>query len=222
MQLYHGSKNIIEKPIYAFGKTTNDYGQGFYCTKEIALAKEWACAEQENGYANEYELNTKGLTMMDFSAEEYSAMNWLAVLINNRKLSLTSPIMKAGREYILENFLVDISACDLIKGYRADDSYFQFVRAFLSNTISYEQLKEALVLGKLGEQYTLKSERAFKRIKFVAAHPAETAIYFPQKIGRNRQAEKEYAKILEKSGFGGLRLSTIIEEGISNEDPRIR
>lgn len=30
--LYHGSENIIKKPIFGFGKTYNDYGLGFYCT----------------------------------------------------------------------------------------------------------------------------------------------------------------------------------------------
>lgn len=39
MILYHGSDKIIEKPIYGFGKDTNDYGIGFYLTKELELAK---------------------------------------------------------------------------------------------------------------------------------------------------------------------------------------
>ena len=42
--LYHGSENIIEQPDYRKGAKTNDYGRGFYCTEEIELAKEWACA----------------------------------------------------------------------------------------------------------------------------------------------------------------------------------
>lgn len=41
MILYHGSKDIIEKPIYGQGKKYNDYGLGFYCTDNIELAKEW-------------------------------------------------------------------------------------------------------------------------------------------------------------------------------------
>ena len=40
----------------------------------------------------------------------------------------------------------------MIIGYRADDSYFSFANAFLNNTLSLEQLKEAMYLGKLGEQ----------------------------------------------------------------------
>ena len=56
MQLYHGSETIIEKPLYRGGKSTNDYGRGFYCTENIELAKEWACANNNSGYANIYSM----------------------------------------------------------------------------------------------------------------------------------------------------------------------
>ena len=47
-QLFHGSDHIIETPIYGVGKKHNDYGQGFYCTEDIALAKEWAVSEEKD------------------------------------------------------------------------------------------------------------------------------------------------------------------------------
>ena len=52
MILYHGSKDIIEKPIYGQGKKYNDYGLGFYCTDNIELAKEWGTSFERSGYAN--------------------------------------------------------------------------------------------------------------------------------------------------------------------------
>ena len=42
--LYHGSPERVEQPLLAKGKLTNDYGQGFYCTENLELAKEWASA----------------------------------------------------------------------------------------------------------------------------------------------------------------------------------
>ena len=33
--LYHGSVNIIKKPEFGRGNRHNDYGLGFYCSKEI-------------------------------------------------------------------------------------------------------------------------------------------------------------------------------------------
>lgn len=55
--LYHGLKYIIENPIYRGGKETNDYGYSFYCTENIEIAKEWACPDNNDGYANKYELD---------------------------------------------------------------------------------------------------------------------------------------------------------------------
>ena len=55
--LYHGSSKKIEKPVFEKGKIYNDYGQGFYCTKHIELAKEWACNEGVDGFVNEYVYN---------------------------------------------------------------------------------------------------------------------------------------------------------------------
>ena len=43
----------------------------------------------------------------------------------------------------------------LFIGYRADDSYFSFANAFLNNTISLEQLRKAMYLGKLGKPEVL-------------------------------------------------------------------
>ncbi len=40
MIIYHGSANIIERPIYGAGKSYNDYGLGFYCTDILDMAKE--------------------------------------------------------------------------------------------------------------------------------------------------------------------------------------
>ena len=39
IDLYHGSPNILEKPLFGHGKTWNDYGPGFYCTEQKELAK---------------------------------------------------------------------------------------------------------------------------------------------------------------------------------------
>ncbi|MDO4179292.1 MAG: DUF3990 domain-containing protein [Phascolarctobacterium sp.] len=70
MRIYHGSKEIIYQPLYGKGKLNNDYGQGFYCTPHIELAKEWGCGEDYDGYANIYELDVshlKQLYLIDIS-----------------------------------------------------------------------------------------------------------------------------------------------------------
>ena len=96
--LYHGSPDIIEKPTFGKGKAYNDYGRGFYCTEHIELAKEWACTEGTDGYANKYELDTAGLSVLNLSSDDYTILNWLAILMLHRKGRLSAPIAKQGRE----------------------------------------------------------------------------------------------------------------------------
>lgn len=69
LTIYHGSSEIIELPVFGRRKIYNDYGQGFYCTEHIELAKEWACSEGVNGYANHYEIETDDLRILNLSSE---------------------------------------------------------------------------------------------------------------------------------------------------------
>ena len=43
IDLWHGSSRVIKHPEYGLGKPNNDYGRGFYCTRSVEPAKEWAC-----------------------------------------------------------------------------------------------------------------------------------------------------------------------------------
>ena len=56
--LYHGSEQIIEEPTFGKGKANNDFGQGFYCTENEDLAKEWAVSSLRSGFVNRYTLDT--------------------------------------------------------------------------------------------------------------------------------------------------------------------
>ena len=166
--LYHGSPERVEQPLLAKGKLTNDYGQGFYCTENLELAKEWASAGNNNGVANCYELDTDGLEILNLSAPQYNILHWLALLMKYRTIRLSTPIMKQAHFFLMEHYLLDINQYDVIIGYRADDSYFSFARAFVSNEISLHQLSRAMKLGELGEQFVLKSQKAFDKIRFVS------------------------------------------------------
>lgn len=220
--LYHGSPNIIEKPAFGKGKAYNDYGRGFYCTEHIELAKEWACTGSTDGYANKYELNTAGLSVLNLSSDDYTILNWLAILMLHRKGRVSAPIAKQGREYLIQNFLPDFQNYDAIIGYRADDSYFSFARAFVSNTISLNQLGSAMRLGKLGEQFVLKSPKAFKAIRFIDYTVADNAVYYAKRKARDDEARAAYMKELEMDDINGIFMRDIIREEIKADDPRLR
>ena len=115
--VYHGSEKIIEKPEYGLGSLHNDYGRGFYCTREVELAKEWACSKGNDGYANSYELDYSDLSILNLNADEYSILNWLALLAENRTYWQQGSISKEAKDYIKQNFLIDISGYDVIIGY---------------------------------------------------------------------------------------------------------
>lgn len=220
--LYHGSACIIERPEYGKGKVYNDYGQGFYCTEHIELAREWACSENADGYVNRYEIDTSGLSILNLSSEEYHILNWLAILMKNRVTRLGSPLASRSREYLIENFLPDYEHYDIIVGYRADDSYFSFARAFVMNGISLKQLGYAMRLGKLGEQFVLKSQRAFDAIRYMDFEPVDNNIYFAKRKARDDEARLAYQTEQENEDLDGIFMRDILREGMKNDDARLR
>lgn len=222
LNLYHGSPEIIENPIFGKGKAYNDYGRGFYCTENLELAKEWACTEGIDGYANQYEMETDGLKILKLSSGGYTILHWLALLMTYRKLRLSTPVMKRGAEWLKEHFLINIEDYDAIIGYRADDSYFSFARAFVSNEISLGQLSHAMKLGKLGEQFVLKSREAFEAIQFVSYIASDNTVYYARRKARDDAARAAFLEELEKDDMDGIYIRDLIREEVQADDPRLR
>lgn len=213
MILYHGSNNIIKQPFWGGGKIYNDYGQGFYCTDKLELAKEWACTEEISAYVNKYELDIQKLKVLDLTKNKYSVLNWLALLLTYRRIRITSPIMKRGMDWLIEHFSIDISEHDIIIGYRADDSYFSFARAFINNQISLKQLEHAMDLGELGIQYVLKSEKAFQVLKFVDYEVVDRNVYYIKRKRRDEDARRAYMLELEHEAEDGVFIRDLMKEG---------
>ena len=220
--LFHGSTKVVEKPILGVGNPKNDYGLGFYCTENLELAKEWASTERNDGFANSYEMDIEGLEILRLNKTPYHILNWLAILLKNRTFVLSQGLPIEAKGYLLENFLPDCEQYDLIIGYRADDSYFSFANAFLNNTISLEQLRKAMYLGKLGEQVVLKSEKAFSEIVFKESISVDSSLYYPKRQARDRQAREDYQK--EKnatSSVDAVYMIDILREKWTNDDSRL-
>ena len=223
LKLYHGSEKIIETPVYGKGKLNNDYGRGFYCTEDIELAKEWACARGNNGYVNCYEIEIENLEILDLNASQYSVINWLALLTENRTYWENSAISSNAKKYLKNNFLIDVSGYDLIKGYRADDSYFSFAQAFVAGTLSLKKLDEAMRLGNLGEQIVLKSKNAFDSIRFLGYEEIMADIYYEKKRTRDLEARRQYRQNnKEADNINDIFIIDIMREGMKNGDSRLR
>ena len=221
--IYHGSQFVIDKPVYGEGNPHNDYGLGFYCTHEIELAKEWACTEENSGHANQYELDLTGLSVMHLSGGDYNILNWLAVLLDNRIFRISNDVAAEGKTFLLERFLPDVSAFDIIIGYRADDSYFSFASGFLNNALSLAQLEKVMYLGNLGEQTVLKSKKSFGQISFTRSEPAECSNYYPIRIARDRDARLNYRKERgAQRAEDAVYMIDILRGRWENDDARIR
>lgn len=223
MIVYHGSDHIIETPVYHGSKRTNDYGYGFYTTESKELAKEWACGDGRDGFANSYELDMEGLRILNLNGPEYNILNWLAVLTKYRSYWQNGSIAEDAKDYLQANFLVDLSQFDIVIGYRADDSYFSFAQDFVSGVISLNKLSEAMRLGKLGEQIVLKSRESFSHILFLGAEPAIAETYYEKKSMRDREARRAYRQTKRAAdAINELYILDIMREGIKNGDPRLR
>ena len=223
MILYHGSKDIIEKPIYGQGKKYNDYGLGFYCTDNIELAKEWGTSFERSGYANRYQIDCTELKILDLNDDKYCILHWLAILLSNREFDTPAGLALEAKEFLKKNFMLDYKEYDIIKGYRADDSYFSFAQDFINGTISYRQLNNAMYLGKLGIQYVLKSKEAFNRIVFDGYEEAEYKEWYAKKMKRDKSARREYFDVeRNRRQRGDIYITQILDEEMSPDDKRVR
>ena len=221
-KLYHGSENIIQKPQYGFGKKYNDYGLGFYCTEHMDMAKEWGVSLDKNGYANCYELECEGLAILNLNDEKYCILHWLTILLENRTFDIPSALALEAKDYLTKNFSVDYKKYDAIIGYRADDSYFSFAQDFINGTISYRQLNRAMHLGKLGQQFVIKSKKAFERIQYLGYELAESSEWYAKKMLRDRTARREYFDVeRNKRERGDIYIAQIIDEEMTTDDLRI-
>ena len=201
MKLYHGSTEIVKEPSLNKGKSYNDYGRGFYCTFDKELAKEWAAQKNRPGFVNVYELDLDKLNVLDLRDEHYSVLNWVAFLLANRTFDNQTSLLDSYRKQFLDKYLLDKSKYDVIIGYRADDSYFAYASAFLTNSIPLSILEKALVLGDLGIQIVLISPKAFDSIKYVDKEEVDNIIYYPKFFSRDYKARKEYRKIISKTSL---------------------
>lgn len=161
--LYHGSPNKEIVPVYGGGNDKHDYGRGFYLTDKLELAKEWAVCrpDEENGWVHKFELDCSDLKILDF--EEKDVLSWLAELMKHRDAADSKRYRMLSVKFI-DKYGIDTSNYDVIKGWRANASYFYIAKEFVRDNIDLGILEELLSLGGLGIQYCIKTELAFEKL----------------------------------------------------------
>lgn len=161
--LFHGTPDEIVVPTYGYGNEKHDYGKGFYLTESIDLAKEWAVCrpDDNNGWVHKYELDTAELRILDF--QEENVLSWLAELMKHRDAADSKRYRMLAQQFI-EKYGIDTKRYDVIKGWRANASYFYIAKEFVKDNIDMDILEELLLLGGLGIQYCIKSELAYSKL----------------------------------------------------------
>ena len=205
------------------GKPYNDYGIGFYCTQNPNMAKEWGVGIDHNGYANRYKIECDGLTILDLNAPGYTMLHWLTILLENREFDTSAPLAAEAKEYLMNTFHLDYKSADIIIGYRADDSYFSFASDFINGAISYRRLCNAMRLGKLGQQFVLKSKAAFEQLEFLGYETADSKEWYKKKAFRDQTARRQYFDVeRNRRQRGDLYITMILDEEMRPNDSRLR
>lgn len=164
--LFHGTSSRIVVPTYGLGEKKHDYGKGFYLTDNLNLAKEWAVCkpDDENGWVHQYKLDTDRLKILDF--QEKDVLSWLAELMKHRDASDSKRYRVLSKKFI-EKYGIDTEGYDVIKGWRANASYFYIAKEFVRDNIDMDILTELLSLGGLGIQYCIKFRLAYEHLQEV-------------------------------------------------------
>lgn len=171
IKVFHGSDHIIKNPCYLGGKSDNDYGNGFYTTEFEERARSWAAlnGNPQKSVVNVYQLDLDELKVLDLN--ERGVLAWITEVVANRGTNQETAGIIGGK--LVELYRTDSSEYDIIKGYRADDSYTQVIEAFLMNQINIYEVKKLFYKGDLGNQIFLKSEKAFQNIVWLESYEAK-------------------------------------------------
>ena len=168
IRVFHGSDHILKQPRFMGGKEDNDYGNGFYTTEYKDKAESWAAlnGDPKKSVVNVYELDIDELEMADL--HDFGVLAWIAEVVANRGMNQEAASIVGNR--LMSLYRPDLGNYDLIKGYRADDSYTQVIEAFLTNQINVYEVEKLFYKGSLGNQIFLRSEKAFRNIRWVDAY----------------------------------------------------
>ena len=137
--LYHGSPNQLVNPIFGGGDDKHD----------------------TNGWVHKYELDCDELKILDF--QKLDVLAWLAELMKHRDAADSKRYRMLSAKFI-EKYGIDTTGYDVLKGWRANASYFYIAKEFVRDNIDVDILEELLSLGGLGIQYCIKSELAYSKL----------------------------------------------------------
>ena len=93
----------------------------------------------------------------------------------------------------------DTSGYDVVRGWRADASYFFICKSFVRNNIGVDFLGELLALGDFGIQYFVQSEKAFAALRELdeKKEPVQATVYYDRYNQRDSAARSKMYGLIE-------------------------
>ena len=80
-----------------------------------------------------------------------------------------------------------------------------------------------MTLGNLGEQIVVRSEKAFKRLRFEGCESAERTIYYPRKMARDQEARAIYREERKLQDLAtDVTITDIMRQDWRADDARLR
>lgn len=145
MILYHGSKEIVEKPEIRIQRYNKDFYYGFYCTVYVEQARRWATRFDGVGYLNEYQYTPKtGLNVKNFTEMTEEWLDFIAAC-------------RTGQPHDY----------DIVEGPMADDTIFNYVQNFIDGKISREAFWSLAKFKKPTHQISFHTSRALETLRFL-------------------------------------------------------
>ena len=81
-----------------------------------------------------------------------------------------------------------------------------------------------MLLGSLGEQFVLKSQKAFGQLNFEQSEPVDGEVYYPKRRSRDLDAREQYLKRERKAArlSDAVFMLDILREEMKHGDERLQ
>ena len=142
--LYHGSTDIVERPLVSIGRKDLDFGPGFYLTPLHEQASQWAKRTMTIRKATQAIVNVYEFTLpTDCNINRFDAYDkeWLDFIVDSRK----------GK--------CPWEGYDIIEGGVADDRVIDAVEAYINGYADVEHTLRQLVYHKPNYQICILNQQ---------------------------------------------------------------
>ncbi len=157
MILYHGSNIEVLNPQILESDRRLDFGKGFYLTSSFEQAKRWAeltVKRRETGKAtvSVFEFDDTSVSDLKILRFTQAQREWLEYVTMNRK-----------------NQIISNDDYDIVIGPVANDRTMPVISLYFAGIYDIEETIKRLMPQKLCDQYTFRTDKAIKKLRFLEA-----------------------------------------------------